>query len=311
MIFLFSIRDMLYFVLFILGLFFGSFGSVLLTRFFDIKNKSDFIKKLKWLFWGRSKCPNCKKVLNPWNLIPVISFLLQKWKCSNCKKPIWIFYPILEISSGIFFVFFAYVCTKIFSQDIEILIQTWKFWLLLASNWGLLLLAVWDKKTLFLHFFVRIISLVLSIIFAIQEFPIIQIFTSLTIFLFNFVFIYFFAKWRVRVRIWSNWEWIWQWDIWLSAIIWILSPIIFKYYWIPFSIFNLFYIFLLRITISSFLGIILFVLENLVLYTFKYKVLKQKKRTLTKNTVLPFFPSLILWFWSVLLFWKFLMIYFF
>lgn len=36
----------------------------------------------------RSRCPKCKKKLNPWELIPLISFLLLKGKCNSCSEKI-------------------------------------------------------------------------------------------------------------------------------------------------------------------------------------------------------------------------------
>lgn len=43
-----------------------------------------------------SHCPTCKKNLVWYELIPVISFLLQGGKCRGCKKKISIQYPIVE-----------------------------------------------------------------------------------------------------------------------------------------------------------------------------------------------------------------------
>ncbi len=305
---------MLYILFFILWLFFWSFGSVLLTRFDNIKNKSDFIKKFKSLLRGRSKCPKCKNTLKPRNLIPIISFLLQKWKCANCQKSIPIFYPILEILSGIFFVFFAYLSTHIFWHNIEILISASWFRLFFITNRFLLLLLIWDRKTLFLHFFVRTIAIIFAIIFAIQQFPIINIIIRFWFFLFSFVILYWLGKLRVKYRLWKKWEWIGEWDVRLSAIIWLLFPVFFQTQCLSFSLFNLFYYFVLRITISAFLWIILFWIEQL-LSTFvipakagiQSKINSNKiKKKLTKNTVVPFFPSLILWFWLLLLLGKYL-----
>lgn len=307
---------MIYIFLFIFWLFFGSFGSVLLTRFDNIKNTKDLQTKLKWLAFWRSKCPQCNTTLKPRNLIPLISYLLQKWRCSYCKNNIPIFYPILEILSGIFFVFFAYLSTQIFWLNIDNLVSNSQFRLFLITNRFLLLLLIWDKKTLFLHFFVRIITFILAIIFAIQQFPMTEIIISLWVFLTTFVMLYLLWKRRVQRRLWTNGEWIGEWDVRLSAIIWLLFPIFFQSQWLNFSLFNLFYYLILRITISAFLWIILFWIEQLIItFVISAKSVNQskrfsntKKKKLTKNTVVPFFPSLILWFWLLLLLWKFLII---
>lgn len=47
--------------------------------------------------FNRSKCPKCNKILGVFNLIPLFSWLLQKGKCSNCKKKISWRYPFIEL----------------------------------------------------------------------------------------------------------------------------------------------------------------------------------------------------------------------
>jgi leader peptidase (prepilin peptidase)/N-methyltransferase len=54
---------------------------------------------------GRSHCPYCKKTLNWYELVPIMSFLLQLGRCRSCRKPLSLQYPILEILGGLFFVF--------------------------------------------------------------------------------------------------------------------------------------------------------------------------------------------------------------
>lgn len=68
---------------------FWSFSSVLIERW----------KSWKWgiLMW-RSECPKCNHILSAWELIPIFSYIFQKWKCRNCKSSIPFFYPLLEIS---------------------------------------------------------------------------------------------------------------------------------------------------------------------------------------------------------------------
>ena len=82
-----------------LGLVFGSFGSVILSR----RGDSESLEQASSILRGRSECPQCKKRLQPCDLIPVISFLLQKWRCRYCKKKISRLYPILELGSALIF----------------------------------------------------------------------------------------------------------------------------------------------------------------------------------------------------------------
>lgn len=80
-----------YILIFILGLGFGSFASVIIHRLHT---------KQKGIWFGRSKCPHCAKTLAARDLLPVISFVINKFKCRNCKKKISVHYPILELVMG-------------------------------------------------------------------------------------------------------------------------------------------------------------------------------------------------------------------
>jgi len=44
-----------------------------------------------------SHCPKCKAPIKPWHNIPLISYLLLMGKCANCKTPISIRYPFIEL----------------------------------------------------------------------------------------------------------------------------------------------------------------------------------------------------------------------
>lgn len=52
---------------------------------------------------GRSKCPDCEKTLNAFELVPVIGYILLRGKCKGCKKPISIKYPFMEFLTGTLF----------------------------------------------------------------------------------------------------------------------------------------------------------------------------------------------------------------
>ena len=51
----------------------------------------------------RSCCPECGAVLKWHNLIPIISFLIQRGKCQYCAKKISWQYPMVELSTGLIF----------------------------------------------------------------------------------------------------------------------------------------------------------------------------------------------------------------
>ena len=82
-----------YFLIFISGCFFGSFLKLTADR--TIKGES--------IVFGRSKCDYCKVYLTPLNLIPLLSYVFQRGKCSKCGKNLSILYPISEIVTGTLF----------------------------------------------------------------------------------------------------------------------------------------------------------------------------------------------------------------
>jgi len=78
---------------FLLGLIFGSFANVCIYR----------LPKSKTLMWDRSFCPKCKKMINWYDNIPLISYLNLNGKCRKCKKKIPVQYFIVEFISGVGF----------------------------------------------------------------------------------------------------------------------------------------------------------------------------------------------------------------
>ncbi len=87
-----------------LGLAVGSFLNVVAMRYkgegrlFDL-NRLD----------GRSHCPHCHAQLRWYELIPVISFFIQRGACRSCSKKISAVYPIVElITAGAFVLPLAY-----------------------------------------------------------------------------------------------------------------------------------------------------------------------------------------------------------
>lgn len=80
-------------MMFMFGTIFGSFYNVVGDR---LPNNESIIKP-------RSHCPKCGHVLNWYELIPVISYIIQLGKCKNCKSKISVIHPLFEIFSGIMF----------------------------------------------------------------------------------------------------------------------------------------------------------------------------------------------------------------
>ena len=81
------------FLIFVFGICLGSFVNVCIHR----------LPKNKQIINGRSFCPKCKKKINWYDNLPIISFLFLSGKCRKCKKVIPIRYLIVELITGIIF----------------------------------------------------------------------------------------------------------------------------------------------------------------------------------------------------------------
>ncbi|MGG3999889.1 prepilin peptidase [Anoxybacillus kestanbolensis] len=84
---------MLFFISFLLGLLLGSFYNVVGLR----------VPRGESIVAPRSHCPSCKRTLTAFELIPVVSYVLQKGKCRACSARISFVYPFVELSTAILF----------------------------------------------------------------------------------------------------------------------------------------------------------------------------------------------------------------
>jgi prepilin signal peptidase PulO-like enzyme (type II secretory pathway) len=113
---------MVYLFIFVIGLAFGSFASVIIHRLHT---------REKGIFRGRSKCPYCANELAARDLIPVVSYLINKFKCRFCRKPIAFRYPLLELTMGGFFLLTAWMTgVTDFYEPVFYLLVTFVFVLL-------------------------------------------------------------------------------------------------------------------------------------------------------------------------------------
>lgn len=65
-----------------------------------------FVCAVRWItgesiFFPPSHCPICGNRLHPLELIPILSWLWQRGRCTHCGKPISCLYPCAEILSGL------------------------------------------------------------------------------------------------------------------------------------------------------------------------------------------------------------------
>ena len=49
----------------------------------------------------RSRCPGCGGAIKAWQNVPLLSWVLLKGKCANCRKPISLKYPVVELLAGV------------------------------------------------------------------------------------------------------------------------------------------------------------------------------------------------------------------
>lgn len=87
-----------YVFIFIFGLMIGSFLNCLIWRLY----KEETVL-------GRSYCPKCGEELRWYDNIPVFSFIFLKGKCRFCDEKISWQYPLVELATGMLFVFSYYL----------------------------------------------------------------------------------------------------------------------------------------------------------------------------------------------------------
>ena len=78
-------------LIFILGLIVGSFSNVCIYR----------IPRNESIIYPASHCPKCRSNISPKDNIPLLSYILLKGRCRNCKSKISIQYPIVELLTGL------------------------------------------------------------------------------------------------------------------------------------------------------------------------------------------------------------------
>jgi leader peptidase (prepilin peptidase)/N-methyltransferase len=82
-----------YVFIFIFGAAVGSFLNVVIHR---IPNEESIV-------FPNSACPNCKNSIKPYDNIPILSWLFLGGKCRNCKNPISVRYPAVELLTALLF----------------------------------------------------------------------------------------------------------------------------------------------------------------------------------------------------------------
>lgn len=148
---------------FILGTILGSFYLVLGTR---LPKNEDIVK-------SRSRCDNCKKVLKWYNLIPLVSFIVQRGKCSSCGQKISSEHFFAEIFTGLLFlltsIYFSFgynylVGLIIVSLMVIIFISDFKYMIILDSPLVVSVVLIIILKLVYFGFKTTIYSIISGLI---------------------------------------------------------------------------------------------------------------------------------------------------
>ena len=108
-------------VLFVSGVVMGSFLNVVGLRW-NWPRQDGALSN----FGGRSFCLSCGKILEWWELVPIVSFLMLGAKCSKCRSLISWQYPLVELWTGLVFISVPYIFLPIFCVYTVILIYDFR-----------------------------------------------------------------------------------------------------------------------------------------------------------------------------------------
>jgi leader peptidase (prepilin peptidase)/N-methyltransferase len=180
--------------IFLLGTIIGSFLNVVIFRF----NTGRKVSK------GRSICMNCNRNLRWYELIPILSFLIQSGQCRRCASKISHQYPIVEFITGIVFLLVSF-------KFLPILYVSYGAYLLLTSLFVflfslLIVISVYDlhhkiipDKLVYLFIVVSFFSLFINPSFGTRLFilPNYSALIAGPLFAIPFVSLWFFSKGRL------------------------------------------------------------------------------------------------------------------
>lgn len=111
----------------VLGILIGSFLNVVILRLHTGRGLG-----------GRSKCLSCNRTLSWYELIPLVSFFLQKGKCRTCRTRLSLQYPLVELVTGILFFGATWAITPWLHPLILLL-----WWVLIATG---VIIATYDIR---------------------------------------------------------------------------------------------------------------------------------------------------------------------
>jgi prepilin signal peptidase PulO-like enzyme (type II secretory pathway) len=126
-----------YFFIFLLGLCAGSFLNVIAFRYGTGEGMA----------LSRSRCMHCGKTLSWFELIPIVSFLIQRGRCRDCRSRLSWQYPLVELFTAFVFVLVVWGTQLLNSATTEIFLASLVeslFYLIVLSI--LIVIAVYDAR---------------------------------------------------------------------------------------------------------------------------------------------------------------------
>ena len=134
----------IYLIILLIGLVFGSFLNVLIHR---------LPLSISLVNPAGSACPHCNNGIKWYENIPVFSYLALKGRCSNCSESISIIYPIVEIIT-------ALVTLTIYLN----FLLNWELIAIIALFYTLIVLSFIDLKYRAVPDYLLIIAVILAIV---------------------------------------------------------------------------------------------------------------------------------------------------
>lgn len=261
-------------IVIILWLIFWSFGSVIFFRLGDFPTR----KTLKGFLIGRSKCSHCKHPLQTKDLIPLLSFSLQKGKCCYCHKKLSWRYPILEGATALIFLV-SYLVLGLSSPLLTIVVA--------IGAWLLLIIFLYDIQKYELHITATLLLLILS--FLGQGLLGYDLWSSLkygAVFFIIFLIIYGVAKCYASRKYKQNTEGFGFWDVILAGVLWTMMSVV-----MPSTLREQMNMICIYLVLSCLLWIIYYAITFFI-------STRKKTAELTENwwKIIPFLPAMIIAF---------------
>lgn len=167
----------------------------------------------------RSVCDHCHKKLSRYELVPIISRLVQWWKCRICRQSISISYPLTELRSA--------------------LIRWWAWWLQYTS------IHLWLWNSIIFQLIITWL-IYISMIDALYRELELSIYSVMTLFLLYLIFIYrdfidvytIIVRWVgwlivwclwwliYKLKFWSWWQWVGFGDVLIGIVLWALISLL-------------------------------------------------------------------------------------